>query len=875
MKFPWPRKRREEQLDEELHSHLQLSTRDLIDRGAPPEEAAHASRREFGNVALVQGVTRDQWSWTWLDNLLQDFRFAVRTLRKNPGFTAVAILTLTLGIGANTAIFSVINAVILRPLPFPHAAQLLDISARSTLFDFTNLGLSLADIDDIRAASTSLAVISPYQSASKELAGDGKPERVDGADITEDFFPALGIAPAMGRAFTSSDMQPGSRAILVSHRLWRERFGGDPAVIGKSIILDGEPHSIVGVMPALPHMDFPSDNELWAPLLPSEEERASRQNHDFSVLARLKPGHTLEQAQQELDTIAARLAATYPDADKGWTMHATSMKAYLLGDARTPLLILFCAVGFVLLIACANVSNLFLSRGWARRREFAIRSALGATRGALLRQLFVETALVAVAGGICALLFAAWSMQTLRALMAPETPRMEEIGISAEVAWFTLGASFLAAVLSGLAPALLSSRQDGGATIKESSAATPFSSARTQHNILRRLLVVGEIAVAAILLIGAGLAIRSFARLIRADLGFHPDHIVTMRIEFPEFRFAKPAQGIAFVQQVLDNTRAIPNVETASAGLVFPLGDSVAETTFQTEESAKDPQVGEQSALGNSVAPDLFRTFGIPLLAGRDFNSSDASDKPKVFIVNEALARRYFGSIDVIGKRLSTRKEAGHPVWGQIVGVTGNVREIRPGSEPKVQIYAPFAQARLVTGVFLAIRTKADPLAVVPAIQDRVWDIDKYRPVTMIKTVDQQIAEDFEAPKSQSLLLSLFSALGFLLALVGVYGVMSYHVSQQTREIGIRMALGAEPRKILHSVIMQGLKLTLTGVAIGLGASLVLTRFIRSLLFNVSATDPLTFASVAISLTLVAVAACCIPARRAMSVDPMVALRYE
>jgi predicted permease len=875
MKFPWPRKRREQQLDEELHSHLELSTRDLIDRGAPPEEAARAARREFGNVALVQSVTRDPWSWTWLDNLLQDFRFAVRTLRKNPGFTAVAILTLTLGIGANTAIFSVVNAVILRPLPFPHASQLLDISARSTLFDFTNLGLSLADIDDIRAASTSLAVISPYQSASKELAGDGRPERVDGADITEDFFPTLGIAPVMGRALTSFDMEPGSRAVIVSHRLWRERFGGDPAVIGKSIVLDGEPHNIVGVMPALPHIDFASDNELWAPLLPSEEERASRQNHDFSVLARLKPGRTLEQAQQELDTIAARLAATYPDADKGWTMHATSMKAYLLGDARTPLLILFCAVGFVLLIACANVSNLFLSRGWARRREFAIRSALGAARSALLRQLFVETALVAVAGGICAFLFAAWSVQTLRALMPPETPRMEEIRISADVAWFTLGASFLAAVLSGLAPALLSSRQDAGVTIKESSTATPFSSARTQNNILRRLLVVGEVAVAAILLIGAGLATQSFARLIRADLGFHPDHVVTMRIEFPEYRFAKPAQGIAFVQQVLDNSRAIPDVETASAGLVFPLGDAVAETTFQTEESAKDIQTGEKSALGNSVAPDFFRTFGIPLLAGRDFNSSDVCDTPKVFIVNEALARKYFGSIDVIGKRLSTRKEAGHPVWGQIVGVAGNVREIRPGSEPKVQIYAPFAQARLVTGVFLAIRTRANPLAIVPAIQDRVWNIDENRPVAMIKTVDQQIAEDFEAPKSQSFLLSLFSALGFLLALVGAYGVMSYQVAQQTREIGIRMALGAEPRGILHSVIVQGLKLTLVGVAIGLGASLALTRFIRSLLFNVSPTDPFTFATVAISLTLVAVAACWIPARRAMGVDPMIALRHE
>jgi putative ABC transport system permease protein len=874
MKFPWTRKQRQDQLNEELATHLQMSTQARIDRGESPAQATQAACREFGNIALIHIVTRDQWAYTWLDNLLPDFRYAARTLRKNPGFTAVAILTLALGIGANTAIFSVVDGVLLRSLPFSNPSQLVDISARSTLFDFTNLGLSLADIADVRTAATSFSIFSPYLSVSKELAGDAKPERVEGADITEDFFPALGIAPLIGRAFTSADMQPGGRAVLISYHLWHERFGGDTAAIGKSIMLDGQPHTIVGVMPALPHMDFASDNEIWTPFLPSEEERSSRQNHDFAVLARLKPGRTVEQAQQELDTIAGRLAYTYPEADKGWTIHATSLKAYLLGDARGPLLILFCAVGFVLLIACANVSNLFLSRGWGRRREFAIRSALGATRGALLRQLFVETALVALAGGLCALLVAAWTMHALSALLPPETPRIQEVGISSSVAWFTLAASLLAAILSGLAPALLSSRQ-ALAAIKGSGAGSSSSWSGAGHNFLRRLLAVREVAVAAILLIGATLAVQSFARLVRADLGFHPDHIVTMRIEFPEFRFAQPEQGIAFVQQILNSSRAIPDVEAASAGLDFPLGDAVGETTFQTELSAKDPQAGEQSALGNSVTPGFFSTFGIPLLAGRDFNNGDARGKSKVFIVNEALARKYFGTVDVVGKRFSTRKENGHPVWGEIIGVAGNVREIRPSAEPKVQIYAPFAQARLVTGIFLAIRTKADPLAIVPAIQDRVWGIDKNRPIAVIKTVEQQIAEDFATPKSQSILLSVFSALGFILALVGVYGVMSYQVSQQTREIGIRMALGAEPCGILRAVIVHGLKLTLTGVAIGLATSLALTRFIRSLLFGISPTDPLTFASVAISLTLVAVAACCIPARRAMTVDPIIALRHD
>jgi putative ABC transport system permease protein len=872
MKFPWRQKSRQDQLSEELRSHIEMSAQDRINRGASPKAAAEAARREFGNVALIQNVTSDQWTWTWLDNLAQDFHYAARTLRKNPAFATIAVLTLALGIGANTAIFSVVHGVLLRPLPFANASTLLDVSARSTLFDFENLSISLADIADVRASASSFATLTPYASATKELAGDGKPERLEGADITEDFFPTLGITPLLGRTFTSTDMQPGSRAVVISHALWRERFGADSNVIGKSLLVDDQPKTVIGVMPPLSHTGFATDDQLWSPLVPSDDQRNLRQSRDFSVLARLQPNATPQQAQQELDTITARLAAAYPDTNKGWTMHATPIKKFLLGDARTPLLILSCAVGFVLLIACANVSNLFLSRGWSRRREFAIRSALGATRGALLRQLLVESLLVALAGGACAFLVAAWAMQALRSLLPPETPRIQEIGINAQVAFFTVTAALVAAILSGLAPALLGSRADVNTAIKEGSAG---ASSGAGHNFLRRLLAAGEVAVAAILLIGAALAVQSFARLLRAELGFRPEHIVTMRIEFPEFHFEKPEQGIAFVNQVLENSRAVHGVQAASAGLIFPLGDYIAETTFRTEKTASDPRLGEQMAVHNQIAPDFFRTFGIPLLAGRDFNGGDAKDRPPVFVINEALARKYFGSVDVVGKRLSTRRVNGQIVWGEIVGVVGNVREARPAEKPKVEIYTPYSQARMVTGIFLAVRTNADPMAIVPVIQDRVWSLDKNRPISMIKTVDQQIAEDFAAPRSQSLLLSIFSGLGFVLALVGVYGVISYIVSQQTREIGIRMALGAAPENILRAVITDGLKLTLAGVTIGLGASFGLTRFLRTLLFELSPTDPLTFATVAIALTLVAIAACYIPARRAMTVDPMIALRHE
>ena len=503
MKFPWHRKKRETQLNEELRAHLEMSTQDRINRGASPDEATHAARREFGNLALIQTVTRDQWSLTWLDNLAQDFRFAARTLRKNPGFTIVAILTLALGIGANTAIFSVVNAVILRPLPFPHAPRLIDICARSTLFDFTHLGVSLPDVKDIRTTSTTLAAVSPYQYSSKELVAGGKPDRVEGADVTEDFFPLLGVKPLYGRGFTALDMQPGAHVAILGYHLWRERFGADPAAVGKPLLLDGQSQTIIGVMPELPKLDFPTDDDVWTPFVPTEEQRAARENHYLSVLAMLKPHTSVEQAQAELDTIAAHLAASYPDADKGWSLHAESLKSNLLGDASTPLLILFGAVGFVLLIACANVSNLFLSRGWARRREFAIRSAIGATRAALLRQQLVESFLVALIGGACAFLTALWTTHSLLALLPSDTPRLQTIGVESGVAYFTLGVSSLAALLSGLAPALLSLRQDVGRAMKESAAA---GNARAGHNLLRQLLVVGEVALAVTLVIGATLA---------------------------------------------------------------------------------------------------------------------------------------------------------------------------------------------------------------------------------------------------------------------------------------------------------------------------------------------------------------------------------
>jgi putative ABC transport system permease protein len=856
-------------LNAELETHLQMSTGDHESRGVDAKSAAEAARREFGNILLIQQTARDQRPIAaFFDSILQDMRFALRTLRKNPAFTIIAVLTLTLGIGANTAIFSVVNAVILHPLPFKNADRLVDLAGRSTTFDFQHMYMSLSDINDLRAASKTLTDISTYTFAAKEVIVDGKPDRLDGANIDENLFPLLGLQPILGRTFGSDDMHPGVHVVILSHKIWRDRFASDPGVVGKSMQLDGEQHTIVGVMPEIAKMDFVTDSDLWTPFQPTPEQLSKRNERTAGVaVARLRPGATFEQAQRELEQISTRLTETYPDSNKGWSMYCMSLKASLVGDTSTPLLVLFGAVGFVLLIACANVSNLFLSRGWSRRREFAIRSAIGATRGALLRQQLVESSVVALIGGASALLLSLWIVRALRELLPPETPRVESIAIEPGVAIFTLVVSLLAALIAGLAPALLSVRDDVNTTIKESGA-----SASRSHNFLRQSLVVAEVALALILVIGASLAVQSFTRMMHINTGFRTDHLVTMQIEFPTSRYEKTEQSLHFTEQIVENTRSLPGVESVSAGLIYPMSDYIAESQF-TAEPAADPKTPGQMVRSNRVTPDFLRTFGMPLLAGRDFNSGDKLGSPQVFIVSESFAKKVFGLANAVGKHISMDKDKGQFVWGTVVGVCGDVRERDRNLSPTV--YAPLAQAKELSGIFLAVRTQPNPNAVIGAIQSSVWALDKTRPITAIKTIDELIAEHNAAPKSQSLLLAIFGALGLLLAVIGVYGVMSYVVTQQTREIGIRIALGAEPRKILRMVITRGVKLALIGVAVGLVASFALTRFLSSLLYNTSPTDPLTFAAVAVALIAVAAAASATPARRAMQIDPIRALRHD
>ncbi len=819
-----------------------------------------------------------------MSTVLQDIRYAVRTLLKSPGFTAIAVLTLALGIGANTAIFSVVYTSLLRPLPFPHSNQLVDVWAHSAVFDFSNLGLSLADIADIRAQNRVFQGIAPYNYSTATLTGHGVPQQLDSAKVSVEFFPLLGMTPLYGRVFTDAEMQPGQdREVILSYELWQKQFGGDPRAVGKSIMLDGNPYTVVGVMPPQQHLEFASNVSLWMPLAPTPKELAARDFHGTPVLARLLPGRTIVQAQAELDAIGARLAKSYPDADKNWSFRVRSLQSDIVGDSTTPLLILLGAVGFVLLIACANVGNLFLSRGWTRRRELAIRSALGATRRRLIRQLLVESLLIALVGGACGLILAVWAVSALRNLLPPDTPRVEDLAISQAVLWFTLGASILAGILFGLAPAVLSSRQELSSVIKEGGVGAQSGASGARHKFLRQLLVIGEVALALTLVIGATLALRSFAHLRDVDLGFDTENVLAMRLDFSGAKFKTPQAMFSYVRTLTEELRVDSGVEavcaTTNGG---PLSGSHGEAQFAIEGAAENPKA-KLSADWSSASPGYFATLGLPLLRGRTFTEMDQLKSERVVIVNELFVQKFFGARSSIGKRIWLGDEdAKHNrIWSEIVGVVGNARDGNPRVAPRPEIYASLYQTDFSAflnssfEVDLLLRTRTNPAAMIAAAQETIWAFDKNQPISNIETMQQRVSISNAEPRYQTFLLGLFGGLGLLLALVGIYGVISYSVTQRTHEIGIRMALGAEPAGVMRLVLAHGLKLALIGVAIGIAASLGLTRLMSSLLFGVSATDPLTFAGVTILLVIVSLAACYIPARRAMKVDPMVALRYE
>ena len=797
-------------------------------------------------------------------------------LLKKPGFTLIAILALALGIGANTAIFSVVNTVLLRPLPYREPERLVMVWEHNRPAGRNQNVINPGNFLDWQAQNSVFDQMAAFYDDQFNLTGNANPEEVPAQIVNVNLFSLLGVQPELGRTFTAEEGQAGRDTVAVlSHRLWQRRFGGTADVIGKTIMLNGQGYTVVGVMP--PDFRFyvkeatriNKPSEIWLPLAFTPGANLHKGRY-MSAIARLKPGVTLEQAQVQMNTIAARLEQQYPETNTGWGVNLVPLHRQITGKIRTALMVLLGAVGFVLLIACANVANLLLARAASRHREIAIRTALGASRGRVIRQLLTESVMLAAVGGALGLLLAVWGVDLLLALAPRDLIGLEGIGVDYRVLWFTLGVSLLTGIIFGLVPAIESSRLNLNEGLKEGGRGAVGDG---RSNRLRSLFVVAEIALALILLIGSGLMIKSFLRLQDVDPGFRADNLLTVKVLLPETKYDKPEKLTAFFRQALEGIRRLPGVKDASAASYLPFTGLAAATDF-TIEGQPAPPTGQGYGVDVRVIdPAFFQTMGIPLLKGRTFTEREATEQSNVVIINERLARQYFAGEDPIGKRLVI--DMTDPlVPTEIVGVVGDVKHEGLDSDIRALAYWPHPQLPYPF-MNLVIRTGSDPSNLVAAVEREVQAIDKDQPITDVRTMEQLLSESVSRMRFSAFLLSIFAALALVLASVGIYGVMAYVVTQRTHEIGIRMALGARASDVLKMVVGQGMILALIGVGIGLVASLALTRVISSLLYGVSATDPLTFGSIALLLTVVALLACYIPARKAAKVDPMVALRYE
>jgi putative ABC transport system permease protein len=800
----------------------------------------------------------------------QDLRYGARMLLKNPGFTLIAVLTLALGIGANTAIFSVINGVLLGSLPYPHPEQLAMVWCDNKRQGIPDDITSYPNFVDWRDRNKTFQGMAGVTDDTYNLTGRGEPEEIRAASVSPNFFQLLGVNPVRGRGFTAEEEQPGrDRVAILSHSLWQRHFGADPDILNKTILLSGEPNVVVGIMP--PGFQFPEKTELWKPLAPDERMRGARSAFWLPIVGRFKPGVTRAQAQADLEVITTQIQQQFPDM-AGYGVNVVPVLEQSVGFIRRALMILFVAVLFVLLIACANVANLLLARAAVRQREVSIRAAMGAGRRRIVRQLMTESMLLAVLGGALGVLLAWWGVKLLIGLSPADIPRLENIRLDGRVLLFTMGLSLLTGLIFGLAPALQTSQLNLSETLKEGGRTGGGGAGGRRAQRIRGAFIVAEVALTLALLVGAGLLVRSFWRLQQVDPGFRPDHLLTMRLSLSGSNYATGAQAVSFFERLQGRLAALPGVVSASAttGVMLPkLANSAG---FTIEGRPRDPNEQGLELPIDTVQPNYFQTMGVQLLKGRTFTSQDTRESPRVTIVNETFARRYFPDEDPIGKRFTFGRPGPNTRWITIVGVVRDTK--RQGVEQPIRIesWMPLAQ-RPSGSMELLLRTTGDPLLLSNAVREAVWSIDRDLPIPIIRTMEQVMSERVAQRRLNMLLLGLFALVALILAAVGIYGVMSYTVTQRTHEIGIRMALGAQSGDVIGLVLKQGIALTLVGVAFGLIATFMLTRLMASLLFGVSARDPITFAAIAALLTGVALLACWIPARRATEVDPMVALR--
>ncbi len=810
-----------------------------------------------------------------MGTFLQDVRYAVRTLLKSPGFAAVAVLALALGIGANTAIFSVVKAVLLSPLPYPEPERLVWVRESNPGADIPDEPASAPNYNDWRTQVRSFDGLAAYANTALTLTdgGGGEPERIPAVSTSANFFQVVGVAPALGRGFLPEEETAGkNRVVVLSHGLWQRRFGASPQALGQTITLGGNAYTVVGVAPA----DFkspvrgPKAPEMWVPIAFNFNQNVRRSDY-LNVIGRLRAGATIGQAQAELAGVAARLEQEYPATNAGWTVTTQPLHERVVGNVRQALWVLMGVVGFLLLIACANVANLLLARAAARRQELAVRSALGAGRGRLVRQLLTESLLLGIAGGGLGLILAAWGVELLVALSPGNIPRLEEAGLDARVLAFTFGVSVLTGVVFGLLPALSASKTDLAESLKEGGSRGPTAGQGARR--LRSSLVIAEIAITAVLLACAGLMIRSFNAIQSVDPGFRPERVLTFEFSLPSAKYKDEPQIAAFYEQLTARAAALPGVERAALVDSLPLGGGADVLSFVIEGRPELPPEKVQDAMFSTATPDYFDVLGIGHVRGERLTERHRDGVPDVGVINETMARKFWPDEDPIGKRVNLGDPARAP-WITVIGVVKDARSSGLDKEPYAQMYLPALQFRQRTMTFVA-RTSADPATLVPALRRELGALDQDLPLYNVRTMEQVLAESVARRRFQMILIAAFAGVGLLLAAVGIYGVISYTVTQRSHEIGVRMALGARASDILKLVVGQGLGLTLAGVGLGLAGSFALTRVLSSLLYGVTATDPLTFACVSLAMLGVALLACLIPARRATKVDPMVALRYE
>ncbi len=881
---------REVEIVEELALHLENRYEELRAGGATDKEAFRAAMTELvENDLFQQGLRRVERPMAeepvvlgtsrrsnMIGDLWQDLGYGLRMLRKHAGFTAIAVMTLALGIGANVAVFSVVNAVLLRPLPYPEPDRLVMLQNQFLARNLKNAGVSAADYADYRKQTHIFEEVAAGSGGSLNLSGPAladRPESVSGAFVTAGLFPLLGIRPVAGRFFSEDEDRPGyNQVVVLSEGFWKRRFGGDPGVVGRTLQLSDQSYTVIGVIPPAPEVLGPNEVFMPAAFTPEQMNPGRRSGRSLFAMARLKRDVSLAQAQAEMNMFAQALAKEFPNdypAESGWGIRVDSLRELWVGEVRLALWILMGAVGFVLLIACVNVTNLLLGRATVRAREISIRSALGADAWRIARQLLTENALLGLLGGGAGLLLAFWGIELLRQVGPRNFPRLREIGIDWPVLGFTLGISLLTALLAGLAPLLEATRRNLHEGLKES---TRGGGGGRRQNRVRRLLVVAEVALSLILLIVAGLLLQSFVRLQRVDPGFQPQNALTFRVPLSARRYPEQAQRVAFIDRLIERVRNLPGVTAVGATSMLPFIGTNSSSVFGIEGRDVSPGGASPHADIRRVTHGFFEAIGIPLRRGRLFAETDIATTPFVALLGEKLAEQYWTGEDPVSKRV----KMGGPQspWYTIVGVVGHVKHSQLNGESKGALYFLYSQNRAFM-ITLVVRTSNAPEQLAGVVQQEVSAIDKDVPVYEVKTMNERLLDSLTTQRLAAYLAAVFAGVALLLAALGIYGVMSHSVSQRTNEIGIRMALGAQAGDVLKQVLWQGLVLTVIGAGAGLISALALTHLMSNLLFEVSATDPVTFASITLLLVAVALLACYIPARRAAQVDPLVALRSE